>query len=264
MFWILIILGVCVAFYIKFKSKKIILGGLTMITGGVKTGKTTLLVHLGIKEWKKVHFKWVIVSFIRKILNMKEVEEPLLYSNIPLAKVKYVPLTENLILREKRFNYKSIIIFSEVSLTESAQDCKNIKKNENLLLFNKLIGHETRGGKIIYDTQSIQDCHFSIKRSLSNYFYIVGMKKMPFFCLYKIREMLYSEDNNIINTINSDVEDDSKWLLVPKRRWKNFDAYCYSAMTDELKTVTGTKLIEKKKNGNLRQNSYINIKEIYK
>ena len=102
------------------------------------------------------------------------------------------------------------------------------------MLFNKLIGHETRGGTLVYDTQCVQDLHYSIKRSISNYFYVHSTSKIPFFIISRCRELIHSEDNDIINTFNKDIEEDLKCVLFSKIVWKYFDTYCYACMTDDL------------------------------
>lgn len=228
-----------------FKLRKVPkLGCLALITGGVKTGKSTLAIYLAIKQNKHQRRKWRIYMTLRKVLTFLPVrEEPLLYSNVPLAGVKYVPLTVELLLREKRFNYRSTIYVQEASLVEDSQMFKDMDINERLLYFNKLIGHETRGGGIIYDTQAIQDCHYAIKRSISSYIWIHHNVKVPFFVLVYVREMFYSEDNNSVNVFNEDVEETLLRIIVPKSIWKKFDAYCYSKLTDDLERVTETNFI---------------------
>ena len=124
---------------------------------------------------------------------------------------------------------------------------KDMDINERLLYFNKLIGHETRGGGIIYDTQAIQDCHYAIKRSISSYIWIHHNIKIPFFILVYVREMFYSEDNSSVNVFNEDVEETLLRIIVPKSIWKKFDAYCYSKLTDDLERVTETNFIPKRK-----------------
>ena len=66
----------------------------------------------------------------------------------------YVPLTDDLLLRKKRFVYGSVIYVQEASLVADSQLIRDMDINERLMLFNKLIGHETKGGVIIYDTHS--------------------------------------------------------------------------------------------------------------
>ena len=45
---------------------------------------------------------------------------------------------------------------------------------------------------------------------------------------------MYSEDGSVTNVHDKDVEEDLKRVLIPKRVWKKFDAYCYSFATDSL------------------------------
>lgn len=216
----------------KFKAPKI--GCMALVTGGVKTGKSTMAVYLAISKYKSQKRRVKVINYFRRLVHKSELEEPLLYSNIPLA-VPYSPLTEDLLQRKTRFRYGSVIYVCEASLLADSQLIKDMDLNQRLLLFNKLIGHETKGGYIIYDTQTIADCHYSIKRCLSEYFYIHHLeKRIPFFLIAYVREDRYSEDGSVVNVSNSDVEDTLKRVLIPKSTWKKFDCYCYSKMTDNL------------------------------
>lgn len=242
----LIILGILaiVGLFVYLRVRKIPkLGSMTLVSGGIKTGKSTLSVYLALRKIRHNRFIWRIkcVFFkifkflrIKKFKNKPLPEEPLLYSNIPL-KVRYVPLTNELLNREHRFNYKSVVYVCESSLIADSQMIKNPVLNEQLLLFNKLFAHETRGGSIFYDTQSISDSHYSIKRALSSYLYVHHtIKWCPFFLLMWVREFKYSEDNSVVNTVDSDIEDGLKLIIVPKRIWKKFDCYAFSSFTDNL------------------------------
>ena len=40
--------------------------------------------------------------------------------------------------------------------------------------------------------------------------------------------------DNTSNDFSEDVEESLKTVIVPKRTWKLFDCYCYSALTDHL------------------------------
>ena len=235
-----------VLFYFYCKVRKVPkLGSLCLVTGGVKSGKSTLSVYLAIRSYKKEHFRWKVLNLLRRVFKFISVmEEPLLYSNVPLAGVPYVELTADLLLRSKRFNYRSTIYIQEASLVADSMMFRDQDINDRLLYFNKLIGHETRGGRIIYDTQSIQDCHFAIKRSLSSYLWIHHNVKVPFFVLIYVRELFYSEDSSSVNTFEEDVEKTLLLTIVPKSVWRKFDAYCYSKLTDELPVVTLKKKIK--------------------
>lgn len=213
--------------------KHLKIGCVTLVTGGVKTGKSSLCVHRAIKQYKKNLLKVKVSNLIRRVFRKKQLEIPLLYSNIPLS-VPYVPLTDELLLRESRFRYRSVTLINEMSLVANSTLIKDKDINNKLSLFAKLYGHETKGGHLFIDTQCVSDMHFSFKRILSNYLHITHKITLPFFLLLNVREMLYSDDGGVVNTYQSDIEKDSLWLLVPKSVWKKFDAYTFSASTDKL------------------------------
>lgn len=227
-----------------FKFPKI--GCLTLISGGVKTGKSTFSVALALREHKKRIRKVKFKNFFNRLFGKNIIELPLLYSNVPLA-VPYVPLTNDLLLRKTRFVYGSVCYIQEASLVADSQLIKDMNINTLLLLFNKLFGHSSKGGVCIYDTQTISDLHYSIKRSLSEYFYIYKLVKwIPFFLVAYVQENRYSEDGSVVTTLNGDVEDSNlKKVIIPKSTWKYFDCYCYSVLTDNLpveKTVINNDL----------------------
>lgn len=192
------------------------------------------------KEIKRNQRKVKIRNEFRKFLNKTfkknyEMEEiPQVYSNIPLA-IPYIPLTEDLLLRRKRFYYKSVIYVNEASLLADSKTLEDEIINKELLLFFKLIGHSTKGGCVVLDTHTIGDLHVSEKRTTSEYFYIHHLTKwIPFFLIAKVQECRYSNDNSTIFAQTKDIEDELKTVIIPKSTWKYFDAYCYSALTDNL------------------------------
>ena len=229
------VIALVVFIYIKRHYKTLKLGSLSLVTGGVKTGKSTLSVCLAIKAHKRAVRKVKIRNFFLRLFGKKDRQEqlPLLYSNIPLN-YPYVPLSDKLLLRKERFVYKSVIYCNEASLLADSQLIKDKDLNTLLLLFNKLIGHETKGGTLIYDTQSVSDLHYSIKRSLSDYFYIHHLRKGLFFVCAYVIENRYSEDGSVVTVSQSDVETDLKKVLISKKYWKYFDCYCFSVLTDNL------------------------------
>lgn len=241
---------ICVALFFvgrflnKFKLPKT--GSLVMVTGGVKAGKSTLSVHLAIKEYKRNLRAWRISKFFCRLFNKPIEEKPLLYSNVPLN-CEYVPLTQDLILRKKRFRYRSVVYVQEGSLLADCMLVKNEELNNNTLLLFKLCAHETKGGKFIIDTQQIMDVHYNLKRSISEYFYVHHtIKWIPFFLVAYVRECRWSEDGTSTNVFESDIEDSLKRVIIPKSVWRKFDCYCYSVLTDDLKVeesiVDGTEL----------------------
>ena len=96
---------------------------------------------------------------------------------------------------------------------------------------------------MIYDTQNIGDCHYTIKRSVSQFYWLYPMKKIPFFCVIRCRELIHDEEKDLTNTFNEDIVETMLNVYVPKRTWKKFDAYCFSSLTDNLKVERNTKYI---------------------
>ena len=236
--FIAIAIALIVITIIIFRKLKLIkCGSLCMVTGGVKTGKSTLSVYLAIKNHKKRVFKVKLYNYVMRCIGKKEKirDLPLLYSNVPLN-YPYSPLTDDLLLQRTRFVYGSVIYCCESSLVADSQLIKDKAINTQLLLFNKLIGHETKGGLLIYDTQCISDVHYSIKRSLSNYFYIHHLRKGLFFLCAYVLEQRYSDDGSVVSVDTKDIESDEvlQKVYISKKYWKYFDCYCYSSLTDDL------------------------------
>lgn len=217
----------------KYKVPKV--SCVSLVTGGVKSGKSTFSVYLADRLFHRIHRIWKIRAFFQRLLHRPISEEPLLYSNIPLA-IPYVPITLDLLLRKTRPRYGSVAYINEASLVADQMLYKaSDELNERLTLFNKLFGHETNGGYLIYDTQCVADVHYAVKRSLSNYFYIHHLeKRFPFFMVAKVREERYSDDGTVVNSYGEDVEESMKKVLIPKSVWKKFDSFCFSSFTDGL------------------------------
>lgn len=234
MFWlIIIIIMVLVLVFIVPHIKFVRISSICIVTGAVKTGKTTLAVHLALKQYSKQLRKYRIKKYL---LFKKNTEKPLLYSNIPLKTRHTVyKCTRELLLRIERFAYGSVVLMSEASLVADSQNYKDQWQNDCLTCFNKLFGHETQGGYLIYDTQNIADVHYSIRRACSSYLWIHHNTKVPFMLLLDVRELLYDDTNSVVNSMSGDLDHEvNKWIFVPKKVWKVFDSYCYSILTDSL------------------------------
>lgn len=251
---VLIIAAFLIHLYFKlFKIPKI--SNLVLTSGGVKTGKSTLTVYFAYKKYKAALRWYKISKFFIGIFSKKkaaDIEEPLLYSNIPL-KCNYVPLTKPIILRQERMRYKSVAFIDEASLVADSMAWGDDNINEQIRLFFKLIAHETHGGCAIIDTQQPDDLHFGIKRNISSYFYIHRIRKLPFFIVLYVREMLYSDNAGVQNVFNDDIEFGMRRVIMPKKIWKMFDCYAFSGLTDDLpvaeNVVDGTKLPDLKVRG---------------
>lgn len=240
---ILIILAICLISFLLHR-KKIHVGSLNMITGGLKTGKTEFAVFQCWIAYKKAIRQWKAAC--RKAQRRFEPlpEKPLLYSNMPL-KMEYAPLTEDLITRKARFAYGSVIYFNEVSLIASSQDWQDNDLNDTYTQFWKLLAHELKApsGCAWCDTQAgLTDVHYSLKRSLSTQYHIIRNIKLPFFDLLIMREQqVVDGDHTVAMDTQIDPQDTvaeggkkNYWYLVPHFVWNLYDRYAYSSLTDDL------------------------------
>lgn len=256
MIYIVILLFLLFLVFILIKTKFFKTGCVTMINGAPKTGKSSLAVNRAIKEYKKSLWKYRFKKYL--LFNWKR-EKPLLYSNIPLT-CSYVEVTEEMLRRQVRLRYCSIMYLSEMSLIADSMSFKDGLLNEQLQLFIKLFGHETLGGKLIIDTQSIEDNHYAVKRCTDKYLYIHRcIKFIPFILILKVREMVYSSDNqHAVNVFNEDIEESMKTIVILKSVWKKFDAYCYSIHTDNLPVADN--VLRKNKKRYLKQPYIVSFK----
>lgn len=236
---------ICIAlFFIRkflsfFKFPKI--SAIAIFTGGVKVGKSGVSLACAYQKYRLVHRSWRIRSIVRKIFRKSPIEEPLFYSNIPLAGIPYCDLEIDHILRKKRFAFGSVVFIDEGSLLA---DCylSKIKGNVDcdlsieLLKFVKLFGHETHGGYLIINSQSMSDLSIAIRKCTNQIFYIHSTHSLPIlpisFC--KIREERYSEDGNAVNSYNDDIEESLKTVLFRKKIFKMYDRFSFSSLTDNL------------------------------
>lgn len=243
-FIIIIIVAILAVWYVRKNFKMPKCDNMICVTGGVKSGKSTFSYALAESIYKRNLRTIKIRNWFRKVINklfnkaLPLEELPLFYTTIPVNR-PHVLLTLELLKRDMRFAYKSVIWVDEASLLADSQSYKDLDLNDKLMLFNKLIAHETKGGSIVYNTQSISDLHYSVKRCLAETFYVHStFKWIPFFLIVTVREERYSEDGTAVNVYQEDVEESLKRVIVPKSVWKKFDCYCYSSMTDELPIET--------------------------
>lgn len=265
---IIVIVVVAAFIFIYFKFFKIPkLKNVVFIDGGLGSGKSFYSVSLAIKLHKRALRKYNFQKYFCKFLGLfskkyknNEIEKPLLYSNIKLKNYEHVILTKELLTRDMRFNYKSVVLIDEFSLFADQQLYKNQDLNEKLQLFFKLFRHETKGGYMVVNSQSINDCHYSFKYILNDYFYIHHRIKLPFISLLAIRENVYSADNgNVINSSNEDIESSLKKVIVLNKYYNKYDSYTYSIFTDNLKN--DNRLVKFIKNDDLKADKLISFRD---
>lgn len=242
------------------------IGAITLISGGVKTGKSALSLKKAYQAYKDNVFKWrikdiIIVGFTRDW--SKHTQKPQFYANIPVG-FKHNPLTLDILLRKVRIPNKSVVWVDEASLVADSMDFKDKEINERLMMFCKLFGHYSHGGTLVLNTQSVSDLHYSARRCFGSYQYIHKRKKLPFFTLflYSERSLVEGEINGATTMAEKDINTEvCKWALVPNKIYKKYDCYAYSYLTDHkpwyIKTIPPIK-----KRANLKASNIVSVRKL--
>lgn len=248
---ILLICGIILFIYFRVRKnfKLLNVPSFALVTGGIKCGKTELSCCLSHKDFKSIHRRWAIAKFFCKVFHKKfETEEPLFYTN---GKTSFGSLyrkkphkldrcirqlTLDSLMRLERYNYKSVIWIQEASLLADNMDFNNVDRNIELSLWSKLIAHETRGGKVYIDTQSVLDLHYSFKRVLSSYIFIQKRVDFWLFAIVYVREMINTDSG--INNFVDDVDTSTRKVILPRWWFKRYDRYEFSYFTDDLNKST--------------------------
>lgn len=236
-----------------------------LITGGVGMGKTSTGLNECLKSFRKKRFRYY---FKTKFLRKKNVEKPFIYCNMPLYGVEYKSFTLEHLLREKRFEYDSVIFLNEISLIADSMLAYNIGKdkareyvNKQLQLFCKLIRHETlgKGITLILDTQNPNDMAMGGDRCLSSCTQITkSIKWLPFFRLIQCRVMTINVQN-VQNNVNEseDVSNVDFWRLVPKSIFRKYNSYCYEFLSSDLPIIPNSILYNKK---NMKRKDFYHLR----
>lgn len=251
---LIVVLVIFLLWFFIFKVKHLKTPDVYMVDGGVKTGKSLVTVKLAIRQYRKNCIEVAIFNFFRKIVNKfrkvkkAPLERPMLYSNMPLFKVKYNKLTLDILMWRYRIPYKSVCLIDEASLLADSMTGMQRGKltidkekfdevNETLTLFLKLYAHSTHGGSCFYNSQQVIDLHFAFKRCTSTYLFIAKNRKYPFFCLLDVRELVHDESGDVRNTFTKDVEIDDRPLFISKRWYKYYDRFYLDVLTKHLETL---------------------------
>lgn len=249
MFFVVLIFIIVILFIIIKRSKKFAFDSVVMINGTIGSGKSLLSVKIACNSINKAHGIWwrrthIYSKIFRK---MKDEEEPLLYSNIPVKSKFYVPLDNAILRREKRMNYHSVLLLDESSLIATSLDYKDKDLSEDLSLFLKLVRHSVRGSyrnllgsypNVVINTQSKNDNHYAFDRCINQVLFLTKSKTIPFFKILWCRDLL------LIDSVQNDFDDDIKeslstrWFLIPKKYFKKYDSFAYEFLTRDKQKVS--------------------------
>ena len=250
---ILLIVAIIVLLIILFKSKCLHCDSVLMINGPNGCGKSSTGLQIvknkiflkKCKYYLRKYFLDYVLHPIKLLRNPKKRieeilsrEKPIIYSNVPLYKLNYIPIELDIIKRQNyRFIYDSIIYLNEASLIANSMSYKVDEINEGLTLFVKLIRHELRGSGLclLVDTQSPNDLHYAFDRCINQALWIEKSLNLPFVRIVWMREVAVNRKDTQ-NVYLDDVKEDSslRWFLVWKSIFKNYDTHCYSILTDVL------------------------------
>ena len=250
---ILLIISAIVFFVYRFIAKRFKLphlNAVNVVIGEIKSGKSITSLALALKEYKKRVRIWKVREFFCKLFNREVDEFPLFYSSIPVG-IDYVPMTQELLYRKKRFRYGSVVFLDEVSFTADKMLYKYKSPNGNTeeevqikaKTFFKLFGHETGGygalghGILVCNTQSVSDCSKEVRACIGSCLFVEKIFAsfiLPIFGICYCRQERYSEDNMITNTYNEDLEKSMCKFLFKKKYFKYYDKACFSKCTDSL------------------------------
>lgn len=262
MFWFGLLLVYVIGLIIYFiYFKRIKLRNFCFIDGTLGSGKTFLTIGLGIKQYKANVRQVKFRNFFKRLLKKELDEIPLLYSTLKLRGIPYVLLTKDLIYRQNfRFAYKSVVIIDDVSLMADQMTYKDKEFNERMSEFIKLFRHQTKGGYLITNSQSVADLHYSLKYAMSDYIYIHSRTSvLRLFSIMRLEERIYSADNSSVQIKDEDIEKDLKVLCLMNKYFKYYDTYCYSVFTDMLPVYNEIDYHEKKQD--LKNDILISFKE---
>ena len=195
-FLLIVGLIVLLLWFFIFKVKHLVTSDVYFVDGGVKVGKSKVSVMLVVKKIffnrLRAHIRngliWLLNARKRRYnkknpnspKTLRKYEEiPMLYSNMPLYKVKYNHLDLKIIECLVRVPHGSVCLLDEASLIADSMTAYGKTKtkqeivdyvNEKLTIFLKLFGHATHGGFCVYNSQNVVDLHFAFRRCTSTSF----------------------------------------------------------------------------------------------
>jgi len=210
---------------------------LMCFTGGLGSGKSFMSAVTVKRAYRKQLRKW------RRRRRFRGYEEPpLVYSSIPF---QYAPglwsvkLTEEHLLLQRRIRPLSVVFLDEIDVFANQfqynnpciVNTKGGRSGGNFDEFCRLFRHYTKGGRLIANSQSIDNLNLTIRRRMNVEVNLTGIKVYkfsPIFTYYKVR-FRHRTGNIEVSTGKNDVIDDydiQRGLILPC--FKMYDTYCYS------------------------------------
>lgn len=232
-----------------------------MLSGAPGTGKTNEGVKWALKLWRHNRRKVRIHNFKARILKRPQLEEPRLYSSVPIRigrykRRRYNEIIKSLIneemglsekylrqhisrnkfcfklkpehlLEQERLNLRSVIFITELGKIASQYHWSNENVQEHLDDFISMWRQYGKGGYVVVDDQSSDNVVVQIRRRLGTVINMLHFRKFWKFYWVKMRNITISED---IKTIEEDsAEDNMRWRLSMFPLFhRNYDTYAFS------------------------------------
>lgn len=231
-------------------------------SGGLGSGKTFLSVRTALRALRRSRFLWRVDRILHP-KSRKDDPKPELYSSIPIRtvtgifrkKVTYShKLTPQILLLQEKIPPRSVVMIDEIGSFMSQFEYRAVNA-DRLDEFVRLFRHYTLGGKFICNDQCSENIVLQVRRRLNTVYNLMRFRKVPLFPVWhcRVRNILISEEIKTVQT-EKHAEDEFQILLglMPPKRRKNYDTYCYSRRYQRLWDTEAERFTELKKDDLLK------------
>lgn len=222
---------------------------IVLFSGAPGTNKTYLCIKYAIRRYNKQLFKYRLKKIKNKLLfwrKREEVEEPRLYSNIPikLSKSEWsYKLDKEHLLLVKKINKGSVIVLDEIGEVADQYSYNNVLVQVNFQELIRFVRHYGQEWYIYTTDQAIENVVVQVRRRIALNLILYKLRKYPF----RFFKVMLKEE--IINTPAMSLTPNEKVYYIfgryRKEKRKYYDTHCYSERyrpgKDESERWTGYK-----------------------
>lgn len=207
----------------------------TLFTGGIGSGKSFFSTKIALIELKKARFRTFIdnINPIRRLIRKKpKIPRPMLYSSIPVRISPWEmsrPLDFNPFVLQERFPQRCVVFIDEINLFLSQMDYKiecEEQLNEGITLFR----HNSLGGRLVANTQSLSKVHWCFRYCCGHTYNLSQFKKpilgLPILAWCKVRNVSVTDEITSIEDGNAEENSSNLFCFFPFPR--AYDTYAYS------------------------------------
>lgn len=205
---------------------------IVLFSGAPGTNKTYLCIKYAIRRYNKQLFKHKLKKLKNKLFfwrKREELEEPRLYSNIPIKLSKsewsYKLEKEHLLL-VKKINKGSVIVLDEIGEVADQYSYNNVLVQVNFQELIRFVRHYGEEWYIYTTDQAIDNVVVQVRRRIALNLILYKLRKFPF-RFYKV--MLKEE---IINSPAMSLTPNEKVYYIfgryRREKKKYYDTHCYS------------------------------------